>query len=142
MTGGFDYGELNSVEQYDYYEKHWTYLPDMIEKRCDHAAVSMGNKMFVIGGSYTSTCETFDSFSRKFTFIKSIKLTKHYDSCYKAVCIGQTFVAFSIKPTVIQTEPYDTKVFVYDTSKDQWSEKECSVLKNLAGISCVKYYEE
>ena len=53
MSGGYYKG--TSVETYDYYENKWTYLPDMIESRCDHASVSMGNKMFVIGGSYTST---------------------------------------------------------------------------------------
>ena len=42
--------ELKSVETYDYYEDKWTYLADMIEKRSDHAVVSIGNKTFVIGG--------------------------------------------------------------------------------------------
>ena len=42
--------ELKSVETYDYYEDKWTYLADMIEQRSDHAAVSIGNKTFVIGG--------------------------------------------------------------------------------------------
>ena len=43
----------------------------MIEKRCNHAAVSMGNNMFVIGGSYTTSSELFIMFSRKFTKVNS-----------------------------------------------------------------------
>ena len=70
VTGGTDnWYKLNSVEAYDHYENKWTYLPDMIERRYYHDSVSMGNKMFVIGGGYTDGlgCEVFDSFSRKFT---------------------------------------------------------------------------
>ena len=66
-----DDDELKSVESYDYYKKKWIHLPDMNEKRFHHAAVSMGNKMFVIGGNETSSCEIFDSFSRSFTSLKS-----------------------------------------------------------------------
>ena len=38
VTGG---KFTNSVEAYDYYENKWTYLPDMIYERFDHAAFSM-----------------------------------------------------------------------------------------------------
>ena len=50
VAGGnnYDHVELKSVEAYDYYENKWTHLPDMIEKRNDHAAVSIGNKLFVM----------------------------------------------------------------------------------------------
>ena len=67
ITGGENnWPQLKSVEAHEYYENKWTNLPDMIEERSHHAAVSIGNKMFVIGGSYTTSCEVFDSFSRKF----------------------------------------------------------------------------
>ena len=70
VTGGAnDYDQLKSVEAYDYYENKWTYLPDMIEKRSCHAAVSMGNKLFVSVGYKTSSCEIFDSISRYFTML-------------------------------------------------------------------------
>ena len=56
VTGGYNYvhSELKSVKAYDYYKNKWTYLPDIIEKRCNHAVVSMGNKMFVVGGNHTT----------------------------------------------------------------------------------------
>ena len=75
VTGGTDNRyKLNSVEAYDYYENKLTYLPEMIERRYYHASVSMGNKMFVIGGEKTPSCEAFDCLSRKFTALKP-KLT-------------------------------------------------------------------
>ena len=52
--------ELKSVEAYDYYENKQTYLADMIEQRSDHAAVSIGNKTFVIGGFQNTNCVLFD----------------------------------------------------------------------------------
>ena len=137
MSGGIC---KKSVEAYDYYENKWNYLPDMIEKRGSHASVSMGNKMFVIGGYNTLTCEIFDSVSRKFTYIKSINYQRIYNCRYKAVCIGQTIIVFLTTYAGYQ-EP-GTKIFIYDVSKHQWSKKGCRVLKNLRDISCVKYYEE
>ena len=72
VTGGDNnWDGIKSAEAYDYYENKWTYLPNMIEARCQHAAVSMENKMFVIGRRKTLSCEVFDKFSRKFTSIKS-----------------------------------------------------------------------
>ena len=95
----------------------------------------MGNKLFVIGG-YNSTFEIFDSYSRKFTYIKTANFTTKYRFPYGAVCIGQIIVVFSMK----QTKPYYTNIIIYDVRKDKWIEKECSVLKNFTELSCVKYY--
>ena len=139
MTGGFnDNAIFKSVEIYDYYENKWTYLPDMIEKRSCHAAVSIGNKMFVIGGYHTSTCEIFHSFSRKFTYIKSINYHSKYECPYEAVCIGHTIVVFYMK--LLWHKATDTKIIIYDVKRNKWSEMECSVLENLSGVSCAKYY--
>ena len=72
VTGGYNHnGGLKSVEAYDYYENRWTYLPDMTKKRRNHSTASMCNKMFVVGGKSTINCEVFDSYSRKFSEIKS-----------------------------------------------------------------------
>ena len=51
VTGGYNSDnrhEIVSVE-YDHHENKWTYLPDMMDGRYEHGAVSIGNKMFVIG---------------------------------------------------------------------------------------------
>ena len=59
IVTGVDNGseELKSVEQNDYYKNKWTFLPDIIHERSWHTAVSMGNKMFIIGGYKTVSCE-------------------------------------------------------------------------------------
>ena len=63
VPGGAHNGPLKSVESYDHHENKWSYLPDMNCKRCDHGAVSISNKMFVIGGNWSTivTGEVFDS---------------------------------------------------------------------------------
>ena len=71
VTGGQYKRNLQSVETYDHYENKWTYLPDMIEKRFCHASVSMGNKLFVIGGYDSTSNEIFDSSSRKLFLLRS-----------------------------------------------------------------------
>ena len=82
---------LKSVEAYDCYENKWTYLPDINEERCQHASVSMSNKLFLIDDT-ESTCEMFNSFPKTFSWIKTCsKFTD--DICYvHAVCIGQQFL--------------------------------------------------
>ena len=59
VSGGLNNGSLKSVEAYDNYEDKWTYLPDLIEEKACHTAVS--KKMFIIGGYWTTSCEVFDS---------------------------------------------------------------------------------
>ena len=134
VSGGED---LKSVESYDYYENKWYYLADMIEGRRHHASVSMGNKMFVIGGwNTTSTCEVFDSCSRKFTLIRFLMKIDY--SYIQAVSLGKVIVVFSIPDVCYNSAK--TKMFVYDTKSNEFSTIESKICENLNGISCVKYY--
>ena len=135
VTGGdIDNEALKSVEAYDYYENKWTYLPDMIEERRLHATVSMGNKMFVIGGYKISSCETFDSHSRIFTSIKSFSTIPIIDNSYlKAVCLGNYIIVLNI---VLH------KVYMYDVDKQMWSNVDSDFCKNLKGSNCVKYFTQ
>ena len=67
----------------------------MIEKRKYHASVSMGNKLFVIGGRYTTNCKVFDSYSRNLTKIKSgIEVPDVEIWNFDSVCIGNYVVIF------------------------------------------------
>ena len=114
VTGGDnDMSDLKSVEAYDYHENKWTYLPDMNEKRINHAAVSMGNKLFVIGGDIRYNCEVLDSFSRKFTIINSE--IKEFD-------FEMNFNAFSIRNNILvfQVTFTETVVYLYDVDKENW----------------------
>ena len=140
VTGGKKYLPLNhayiSVEAYDDYENKWTYLPNMIRKRRLHASVSMGNKLFVIGGNITKSCEVFDSFTRKFTLIKA--KTPNYENNwltqFQAVS-KSNFILFISE----NKNSNDTSMFIYNVQKSQWSEKKLSVLNKLTDVSCAKY---
>ena len=134
VTGGLS----KSVEAYDFYENKWNYYPKMNEKRDDHASVSMGNKLFVIGGYHTSSCEVFDNFSRKFTYIKA-DIPKYKNtllSKYRAVSKGSFILIIRENK---YKDSYASTLYIYDVKKSQWLEKNCRVLKNLTDMSCVKY---
>ena len=143
VTGGRNnYHELKSVESYDYYKNKWIYLPDMINRRINHAAVSMGNKLFVIGGRITTGCEVFDSISRKFTSIYSVSpglsLTfTNFNS--KATCIGSSIFVICEK---YRNDYKDICLYVYDVCENQWSQKSCYFIKKLFDLSCVKYFTD
>ena len=55
------------------------------EKRHNHASVSMGNKLFVIGGHKILSSELFDSFTRKFTLLLSIYSKAFHHSTVQAI---------------------------------------------------------
>ena len=106
----------------------------MIEERHYHASVSMGNKLFVIGGYRKTSCEVFDSFSRKFTSVHTAHLKTIAPSNFKAVCVGNKILAFCR-----QWDNSATKIFVYDVLNDSWSEKKNPIVNKLIGSSYIKY---
>ena len=133
VTGSFNcFFNLNSVEAYDYYDNKWTYLPNLIERRCNHASVSMGNKLFVIGGEYTNSCEVFDSVSTKFNIV-TYAPTKCLDIC-EAVCVGNKIMVFS---TLLKS--LKTNALTYDVINDTWSENKFKLVNNMIGSSYIKY---
>ena len=129
---------MKSVEAYDYYEDKWTYLPDMIKERCNHAAVSTGNKMFVIGGYRSSNCEIFDTYSRKFSSIKSFLNVSYTDGSYfEAICAGNKII-------VMHGLFHDriTVGYMYNVDKEMWSSFDCGFCKNLLGSNIVNCYTD
>ena len=107
----------------------------MIKRRSSHASVSMGNKLFVIGGNFSKICEIFDSFSRKFTLIK-IKFPEYNF----ALSLANKVASRGSFIFVISKNNNDTALYIYDVENHCWSQTSCSVLKNLTCMSCVKYY--
>ena len=131
VTGGCS----KSVESYDYNDNKWTYLPDMIDVRLNHALVSMGNKMFVIGGFLRrSTCEIFESCSRKFCYIRTRSEINNIAS-FKGACVSNQFIVFGEVMGKRQT-----KVFIFDVKANQWKNIDCSILNNKCFVSCIKYH--
>ena len=132
MSGGID---EKSVEAYDYYENKWTYLPNMIEERYDHASVSISSKLFVIGGYDSSSCEIFDIFERKFCYIKTSLELGRYTDYVQAVCIGTEVIVFGN-----DYDEYKTKVFIYNDETNEWKFIDCEYLNSKSGTSCIKYH--
>ena len=55
----------------------------MLSPRNNHSAVSIGDKMFMIGGS-KDYCEVFDSVTRNFMYIKTLP---KWVTASEALCI-------------------------------------------------------
>ena len=116
MTGGYEGCKnvsLSSVEAYDCYKNKWDYLPCMIHKRHLHGAVCMGNKLFIIGGRNTATCEVFDSSSMKFTSIKQLERSS-FESV-SAVNLGDEIITICSGG-----KEENNKTFTYSVGKNEW----------------------
>ena len=133
VSGGFNnyFGQLSSVESYDHHENKWTNLPDMIEARDNHAAVSNGDKMFVIGGDDNLTSEAFDIVSRKFTCIKQLIIPETFTCTMYAVSIGYKIIVF---PRLNGLEY--KKCLNYDVLTDKWETKEIELVSTRRVHSC------
>ena len=134
VSGGYDYGKLKSVESYDHYENKWSYFPEMINGRCRHGEVSIGNKMFVIGGWGNLTCEVFETTSRKFTCIKQLLPVNNLNYYQTSVIsIGYKVLLFHSSSNIS-----NNNFQIYDVLKDQWCLKEKDFIKDKRYISCLK----
>ena len=113
------YDSLKSVEAYDHHENKWTYLSDMIKKRYDHSSVTIGKKLFVIGG-YDKVCsEVYDSVSRKFTMF-NLKLPYAYTfNKIKTVSFNSKIVVFCVC-----SSNNTSKLYVYNVDEPNWIKKE------------------
>ena len=83
----------------------------------------MGKNLFLIGRHFNSSCEVFDSFSRKFALIEA-KLPKYefnLGSSNKVVSIGNLIFVIS---------EYHRTLYLYDVEKNCWSKFNSGVLKN------------
>ena len=88
------------------------FIPRMINKRCQHCAVGIGNKLFVICEEYNATCEVFDSSSMKFTNVKQLKINSYeYTS---AVIVGD-----KISIICIDEEKTKEKMFTYSAKDNE-----------------------
>ena len=98
----------------------------MLEERNGHSACSMGNKLFVIGGYKSNSCEVLESYSRKFTYIKHV-----YIGLNKSICLGKK----------MYVHPSNRRgVFVYDTDKQKWSLEKLNLYNStkIKWLGCVK----
>ena len=142
VSGGVDF---NSVESYDYYENKWDYFPSMILNRCYHATVSTGNNLFVIGGWHMSrlSCEVFNSFTRKFTLIKTFCYSNFEPECV-SFCNG--FAVFDVSDSSNYNKNYNynpnkkANIYLYDAANNTFVAAETSHCESFCTASCVKYF--
>ena len=94
-------------------------MPDMLEGRYCHAAISIENKLYLVGGANTDECEVFDTISQKFAYIKPIFPTYNYHR-FQPQC-----VAMGNKIKIIN----NGRIAVYDIDKEDWYKEKVLVLK-------------
>ena len=130
---------LDSIESYDFHENKWTYLPSMLSPRVNHTAVSISNKMFMIGGN-SGYFEVFDSITREFTYIlafpnlaSSLKLDwqRRVEYLYQIVDIGNKIYFFC-------KENDKVNVHILDVSNNSFTFKTSMEIEKFDKISCIK----
>ena len=115
VTGGMN-GTEGSVEAYDHHLNKWTYMPDLLEEKYCHGSVAMGNKLYVIKGIRTQSCEVFDKISRKFARIKQFPLAVSTIKIEVFRLQNEIIVKFDRK-----TDGKEENVFIYDTITNKWT---------------------
>ena len=118
----------NVVEAYDHILDEWVEMPSMINARSHHSQIAIRNKLFVVR---RESCEMFDSDNQRFVLIKKPmkRNLSFFHKPFQAVSIGNKIVAYQHD---IQT------CSCYDIEKDEWSEEEFELTRNLKYFSCVK----
>ena len=128
---------LKSIEAYDYYENKWSSFPSMLFQRQGHTAVSVTNKMFMIGGHYEifqgyCNSEVFDSVTRKFTYIKNEPTWMKNLTQNHTVSFGYKIYFF------VREDGNEIKVHSYDVKKDLFSYKTSLSLEDTVNFSTTK----
>ena len=133
---------LRSVEMYCSFGNKWTKFPDMLGGRVDHGSVSMGNKLFVVGGLNLTCCEVFDRSNNAFTYVESIPHNT-YVNHHPADLVSVGYKIYVIRE--IQTETlgdskgkYSLIMLCYDSNKNAWKTADGYSLQNEAEFSCAK----
>ena len=117
----------NVVEAYDHILDEWVEMPSMINARSNHSQVATRNKLYIVG---RESCEMFDSDKQRFVLInKPIRSFSSLFRSFEAISIGNKIVVYHYKA---QTCSF------YDIKKDEWSEEDFELTKNLSHFSCVK----
>ena len=102
-------------------------MPSMIEGRSDHSLVRLKSKLFAIGGGASSNtnCEVFDKTSNMFVTLE----TPEFRS-YKMAAVSTANKIFVL-------HSFTKVVLCYCFDKDEWTEKSCEAIENIAHYSSV-----
>ena len=113
----------------------------MLQERCGHGTVSIGNKMFVISRVCTKDSEVFDSFTNKFTFLKRNPHTKNkyrYSSKFCAITVAYKIYVFQVKK---KEKRRSISTFCYDVKRESWTSGDNCSLECFDYFSCAKMFE-
>ena len=134
VSGGWnDVTLMNTVEAYDRVTDTWSYMPDMIEERCWHSSIPVGNKLFMIGGARTASCEVYDTFNKIFVALSDAPQLLHRHSQHSYFSPVKTFL---IGSKIFIVGYGSTAVACYDVDKEEWSENSCKTGINLSSFLC------
>ena len=138
VTGGNTRGGNDvskTVTAYDSVGDKWSYMPNMIESRVQHKSVAINNKLFVISGHNSTTCEVFDSTCNKFALLKSpqVSIKKYLNHPAEVVSVGSKLLVFCD-----EFGNYSRSILFYDVDSDEWSEESWKTDKYCYKFSCVK----
>ena len=110
----FENLDLTSVEAYDYHENKWSSFRSMLKPRSNHTAVSIGNKIFIVGG-FSNNCEVFNSVSRKFTRIKNLPKWTNYLKADQIVCVAyKVYLFFGQVNNIVEVHSFDLKNYIVE----------------------------
>ena len=113
------------VEIYDFFANRWSPMPNMLQRRTNHASIGIRNKLFIIGGSRTNTCEMYDSFGGNFVNINPMMQINAALQCSSR---NFSFVTMGNKLTVFNSncgflDGFPLKSIEYDVETEQLSER-------------------
>ena len=133
VSGGYvnydDDDYLNTVEVYDHVANKWSYMPNMIDGRCDHSIVAVRSKLFVFGGFRTETCEVFDSCVKKFVLLKPPSSLLGFAETSRALSVGSKILIFKNESAQLTT---------FDFVKNEWKKESFEVTKDIKYFGCLK----
>ena len=130
--------QFKIVEAYDHVTDEWSRMPDMIDGRCEHKAIAVGNKLFAFGGNILPTkkgvdsSEVYDSYCNKFVLLQTPQRSSR-----SIIYLTQDVVLMGRKILFFINE--SSFMVVYDVERNEWSENPCKVTTELCdNYSCVR----
>ena len=123
------FGNLRTCEAYCHISNEWTGMPDMIHARSNHCLIPMRSRLYAVGGltsEAAEACEVYDVLSGRFSLVKG-----------PAAVVGGR-EAFSAGEKIFVFMHESSKVAVFDTERNKWSEETLEVTKHLKNYVCLK----
>ncbi|KAL9968882.1 hypothetical protein ACROYT_G021026 [Oculina patagonica] len=137
--GGYSSDEdipLMSAEYYDHLSDSWVDIAPMNRRRSDACAVSVGSKIFVIGGEdilgspiKLASCEVYDPATKRWTAIASIQQPRSHAGA--AVIKNKVFVLGGVDKSNRELR----SVECHDTDQEAWEEV-ASLPVGIEGFAC------